>query len=116
MTRAVRASPVTLAIFDLLWLDRRFLLDQAYSERRARLEELQLEGPHWVTPPTYDDGDALFAACEALGGEGVVVKARSGRYFPDTRTAGWVKRKCERWKSEHAPQRRPGSRRGPTTP
>jgi bifunctional non-homologous end joining protein LigD len=32
----------------------------AYSERRAQLEALDLNGVPWKTPETFDDGQALF--------------------------------------------------------
>lgn len=64
--RLQRREPVTLVIFDVLWVDGRSVADSAYSERRQGLEDLALDGPHWTTVPSYDDGDALFAACELL--------------------------------------------------
>ena len=39
-------------IFDLLYLDGRSLVDLPYTERRERLEELELDGPSWQTPAT----------------------------------------------------------------
>jgi bifunctional non-homologous end joining protein LigD len=109
--RGMRTTPVTFVIFDLLWLDGRAMLDQPYADRRAQLDELRLRGPSWATSVTDDDGEALLAAAAQLGAEGVVAKARSGRwgrYLPGARSPGWVKRKCEAWYQEHAPRRRPG--------
>ena len=97
VARGMRTTPVTLVVFDLLWLEGRPLLDDPYCDRRSLLEELGLHGPSWATTVTYDDGDALLAAAAQLGAEGGVAKVRRGRlarYVPGTRSPGWVKRKA----------------------
>jgi bifunctional non-homologous end joining protein LigD len=48
--RLAERTPVTYVIFDLLYLDGRSLMRLPYSERRARLFELDLNGPHWRAP------------------------------------------------------------------
>jgi ATP-dependent DNA ligase len=53
---------VTYVVFDLLSLDRKDLTRAPYSERRAQLEALDLNGVYWQTPETFDDGAALFDA------------------------------------------------------
>ena len=78
-------------IFDLLSLDGDDLTRAPYSERRTQLEALDLNGVHWQTPETFDDGEALFEAVCAHELEGVVAKRRSSRYRPGER--GWVKTK-----------------------
>lgn len=80
---------LTFVIFDLLSLDRRSLLGLPYSERRAELEALDLHGPYWHTPETFDDGAALFEAICERELEGIVAKRRGGRYRPGER--GWIK-------------------------
>jgi hypothetical protein len=62
-----------------------------YSERRAILEDLKLNGPHWRTPEAFDAGEALWEAVCEPELEGVVAKKRSGRYVPGER--GWIKTK-----------------------
>ena len=83
-----RAIPVTLMIFDVLAINRVSLLTQTYALRRGRLEELQLDGPAWTTPPTFDDGAALFEAVCIRGLEGVVAKPHRSLYQPGKRT--WI--------------------------
>jgi bifunctional non-homologous end joining protein LigD len=80
---------LTFVIFDLLSLDGRTLLGLPYSERRAELEALDLHGPYWHTPETFDDGAALFEAICERELEGIVAKRRGGRYRPGER--GWIK-------------------------
>jgi bifunctional non-homologous end joining protein LigD len=80
---------VSYVIFDLLRLDGEDLRRAPYSERRARLEALNLNGVYFTTPATFDDGEALFAAIQEQELEGVVAKRLSSRYSPGVR--GWVK-------------------------
>ncbi len=89
--RAAAAVPVVYAIFDVLHLDGRPWLRAPWSERRAALEALGLDGPAWRTPATHDDGVALFAATARHGLEGVVAKRRDAPYEPGRRSRAWVK-------------------------
>jgi bifunctional non-homologous end joining protein LigD len=84
-----RSIAVTLVIFDLLTLDGRDLAGAPYSERRAELEALNLKGPYWRTPETFDDGEALFDAVCERELEGIVAKRVDSRYMPGYR--GWTK-------------------------
>jgi bifunctional non-homologous end joining protein LigD len=103
-------DPVTLVVFDVLWLDNGPLVDLPYRERRCCLESLHLSGAHWTTIPSYEDGEALLAACEAVGVEGEIAKAVEAPYRSG-RSSAWVKRKSVAWQTKHAARRRPGSRR-----
>ena len=90
---------VTLMIFDLLSFEGEDLTRAPYSERHTQLEALDLNGVHWQTPETFDDGEALFEAVCAHELEGVVAKRRSSAYRPGER--GWVKTKNrEYWRYE----------------
>ena len=110
LERLRHREPVTLVIFDVLWLDGRLLTSWPYGERRRCLEDLCLNGPHWTTVPTYDDGDALLTACELLKIEGGIAKSVRAPYRSG-RSPAWVKRKATSWRLEQAPRRRPGLRR-----
>lgn len=93
------AIVVTYMIFDLLRVNGRDLTGAPYSERRAELEALDLNGVYWQTPEAFDDGEALFDAVCAHELEGVVGKRRCGRYRPGERS--WVKTKNrEYWRYE----------------
>jgi bifunctional non-homologous end joining protein LigD len=86
-------TPVTYLIFDLLQLDGRPLLDLPYSERRAMLDELALNGSYWQSPPWFPgaDFDAVQAVSKSHGMEGVVAKRLDSRYAPGVRTGNWRK-------------------------
>jgi bifunctional non-homologous end joining protein LigD len=76
-------------VFDVLRCDGDDLTALPFSERRATLERLDLEGPRWTTSETFDDGEALYRAVCERGLEGVVAKRTTSRYRPNER--GWLK-------------------------
>lgn len=97
LPRLVERRPVTLMLFDLLWLDGEPLTEMTYDERRARLEALDLDGPHWQTPAAHPgQGHELFAATAEQGLEGVIAKRRDSRYVPGGRSDAWLKVKHRR--------------------
>jgi bifunctional non-homologous end joining protein LigD len=86
-------------IFDVLSLEGEDLMRAPHSERRARLEALDLNGAYWRTPETFDDGEALFEAVCERELEGIVAKRVDSRYRPGER--GWIKIKNrEYWRFE----------------
>ena len=89
LNRDRRSVPIRLMIFDLLAADGVSLTDRHYSERRRRLDALGLDGPAWMTPDVFAEGDALYEAVCERGLEGVVAKWRKARYRPGQR--GWIK-------------------------
>jgi bifunctional non-homologous end joining protein LigD len=90
--RLMRTTPIVYAIFDLLYLDGRSLMDLPYSERRARLESLELSGPAWRVPTAHPgSGTQLLGATAKQGLEGVVAKRLDTRYEPGRRSGAWLK-------------------------
>jgi bifunctional non-homologous end joining protein LigD len=90
--RLMRSTPVVYAIFDLLYLDGHSLIDLPYSERRARLESLDLKGPAWRVPAAHaGNGTQLLEATAKQGLEGVVAKRLDTRYEPGRRSGAWLK-------------------------
>jgi bifunctional non-homologous end joining protein LigD len=93
--RLAKEVPVTYVIFDLLWLDGHSLMDLPYSERRARLAELELGGGgngRWQVPDyVVGHGEQLLAATEEQGLEGVIAKRLDSAYQPGQRTPSWLK-------------------------
>jgi bifunctional non-homologous end joining protein LigD len=86
------STPVTYLAFDVLHLDGVSLLEQPYTERRKLLEDLNLRGSHWSTPPHFAGGgqDAVETSL-AQGLEGVVAKRSSSKYLPGKRNRDWLK-------------------------
>jgi len=83
--------PVTFMVFDLLRLYGVDLTSRPLAERREALQRIGLGGPNTQVPPTYDDGEALFAATLEQGLEGVVSKRLSSTYNPGRRSRDWLK-------------------------
>src|SRR5215216_349170 len=65
---------VTLFVFDVLAVEGLPVTSRPYSERRALLEQLDVEGPRVRLVATFEDGDPLFAAVCERGLEGIVAK------------------------------------------
>ena len=92
IARAAKAQPVIYMIFDLLYLDGESLMASDYRTRRARLEQLQLQGDAWRVPPTLDGtGEDVLAASRAAGLEGIVAKRVDSPYKPGYRGREWLK-------------------------
>jgi bifunctional non-homologous end joining protein LigD len=90
--RLSESEPVVYMIFDLLWLDGHSLLGLTYTERRARLAELELAGPTWQVPAYHQgNGPGLLEATKAQGLEGLIAKRIDCPYVPGRRAQGWVK-------------------------
>jgi bifunctional non-homologous end joining protein LigD len=90
--RLMGTTPVVYAIFDVLYLDGHSLMDLPYTERRDRLEQLDLGGPAWRVPAVHRDaGERLLEATESQGLEGVVAKRLDSHYEPGRRTGAWLK-------------------------
>ena len=95
--RRMAERPVTYLAFDLIYLDGRMLVDLPYTERRERLEALELDGPHWQTPSNHSgEGSALLRLTKERGLEGLVAKRLDSRYVPGRRTGAWLKVKNTR--------------------
>ena len=82
---------VTYFVFDVLAVEGLATTMLPSSERRAILEELELENHQVKIVATFEDGPALFRAVCARGLEGVVAKREDDPYRPGDRA--WVKTK-----------------------
>src|SRR2546428_549517 len=90
--RRIADTPVVYMIFDLPYLDGHSTMALAYTERRALLEKLGLEGPNWRTPSYHvGDGQAMLDASKEQGLEGVIAKRLDSRYEPAGRSGAWLK-------------------------
>jgi bifunctional non-homologous end joining protein LigD len=95
--RRMKDTPAVYMIFDLIYLDGHLLVDKPYTERRALLEELDLNGPNWKTPSYHvGDGAAMLEASNQQGLEGIVAKRLDCPYTPGRRGGGWIKVKNHR--------------------
>lgn len=92
IARRQHEAPATYVIFDLLHVDGRSLRSVPYEDRRALLETLELDGPHWQTPAYHrGDGADLLEATRVQGLEGIVAKRLASGYRPGRRSTDWLK-------------------------
>ena len=97
LAHRLRVTPVTYMIFDLLYLDGRTVMHEPYTERRRRLEALELAGPNWKTPPFHaGEGAAMLQAAREQRLEGVMAKHLDSTYTPGLRSRDWRKVKIVR--------------------
>jgi bifunctional non-homologous end joining protein LigD len=90
-------TPVIFLAFDVLRLDGNVTLELPYTERRARLEELDLSANNWQTTPSQaGDGESVLAVSRERGLEGVVAKRLDSPYEPGRRSRSWLKIKNKR--------------------
>jgi bifunctional non-homologous end joining protein LigD len=80
---------ISYVIFDVLACDGHSVMENTYADRRALLEELELEGRGFCTAETFEDGHALFSAVIDQGLEGIVAKPLTSPYRPGQ--PGWLK-------------------------
>jgi bifunctional non-homologous end joining protein LigD len=90
--KLAQSTPVTYMLFDLLWLDGHSLMHLPYTERRTRLEALNLDGDHWRTPEYHSgDGPVFLQASKQQHLEGVLAKRLDSAYTPGGRGGSWLK-------------------------
>ena len=90
-------TPVVFLVFDLLQVESHSLLSLPYTDRRAALERLDINGDHVAVPPAFDGDPAhAMAASRQQGLEGVVCKRLDSVYTPGRRSPAWIKVKHAR--------------------
>lgn len=90
--RLMRDVPVYYILFDILYLDGESLMDRPWTERRAALEQLTLQGANWrVSPVVVGEGDALYEAARTNRMEGIMAKRLDSVYEPGRRSPHWRK-------------------------
>ncbi|MET9657835.1 non-homologous end-joining DNA ligase [Streptomyces sp. NPDC006510] len=90
--RMTQVVPAHLVLFDAVYLDGHRLTGLPYTERRALLEGLGLDGEHWSTPAAVvGHGAQALEMTRTAGLEGVVAKRLASVYEPGVRSRSWVK-------------------------
>ena len=94
-------TPIVYYVFDLLEVNGEPLVDRPLAERRERLEELLDRRNRTVRlSESFDDGEALSAAVEQQGLEGIMAKKPGSRYRPGERSRDWLKVKPGKQRQE----------------
>jgi bifunctional non-homologous end joining protein LigD len=86
-----RSTPVTLFLFDLLYLDGYDLRDLALEERKRLLSEIVTPTERIRISDHFTiSGDAMLEAARQLGLEGILAK-RTGSKYQGRRSPDWLK-------------------------
>lgn len=87
-----RRQPASYVIFDVVHLDRRSLVAEAYTTRRSKLEPLGLDGADWTVSPRFEGPAAdILTASRAEGLEGTVARRDDSPYLAGKRPPAWIK-------------------------
>ncbi|HJP93534.1 MAG TPA: ATP-dependent DNA ligase [Pyrinomonadaceae bacterium] len=97
-SQLLKAVPVVLVAYDLLYADGKVLIDQPLSERRHLLDQLVSDpGPLRMSQGKLLREAALldeeFELARARGNEGLMIKSPSSPYKPGRRGRDWLKLK-----------------------
>jgi len=97
-TQLLKAVPVVLVAYDLLYADGKVLIDQPLSERRHLLDQLVPDrGPLRMSQGKLLREAALldeeFELARARGNEGLMIKSPGSPYKPGRRGRDWLKLK-----------------------
>lgn len=91
------AGEAALAVFDVLRVGAKEMVDLPWTERRAELERLMAGNatPRLILVATTADADALLEQARAEGAEGIMAKRTDALYRPGKRSDAWLKLKLE---------------------
>jgi bifunctional non-homologous end joining protein LigD len=87
-----RENPVTLILFDLLYLDGYDLRGASLTDRKAQLERIVKETDRWKISKVFaTNGEQMLEAARSLELEGLVAKDPSSVYESGRRSRSWWK-------------------------
>ncbi|WP_410513732.1 RNA ligase family protein [Paenibacillus sp. BR2-3] len=94
---AIRAAKdqiqVMYMVFDILYCNGKWTLDQPLSSRQLLLAEMLLPHPNVQLVPSYQNPAELLSAARTNGLEGILCKDISSTYTPGGKDKRWLKRK-----------------------
>jgi DNA ligase-1 len=100
IAKIVEQYPITINLFDLMYLNGKDLLNSSYEERRKKLEEITVESnfvrlvPKTVVRTENEIEDFLENAINS-GCEGLMLKVLDAPYRAGARGSNWLKLKRE---------------------
>ncbi len=84
-------TPIYYCVFDILWLDRKNLMQLPVEERKQILQDTIAGHDVFKFSDFFDDGKALYEQTLKLGLEGVVAKRKGSEYVQGKRGNDWLK-------------------------
>jgi bifunctional non-homologous end joining protein LigD len=89
--RIAKDQPAVYVAFDLIWQEGHPRWELPWSERRQRLEALELDGDNWKVPTAHvGDGKELVEAARSSGVDALFAKRTSSPYTPGAESPDWV--------------------------
>lgn len=85
--------PVLYMVFDIIYCNGVWLLDQPLSRRQQILKDVLVQHPHVQNVPSYTDPAELLSAARSGRLEGIVCKDMSSTYAPGGKDKRWQKSK-----------------------
>lgn len=94
--RRSRDRPVCCYLFDLLSIDGMDIRRKPLNRRRQWLKTIVRTNEYYRFSENFADGDALFAAIEQKGMEGIMAKDQRSSYESGARSSSWQKIKSRK--------------------
>jgi bifunctional non-homologous end joining protein LigD len=88
---AVSLEPVCYVVFDLLYFENRWMFDEPLERRLLHLQNVIQPSERLQFCFTTEDGEGLYRFTKERGWEGVVIKERTGKYYPGEKHPTWRK-------------------------
>lgn len=85
------AVPITYMIFDLLFLDGKWVTDYPLDKRIELLKRIIIPAPHVQLVNSHTDGSSLYRVIEENGMEGIVMKKMNSPYVMGEKKETWLK-------------------------
>ena len=98
IARRSSAAPAALILFDILMDGDEVLIQEPWTERRARLLKrvgARVTSQVRVTESIEGDGKKMLEKARRQGWEGIIAKRVDSRYEPGNRSRAWLKLKIE---------------------
>lgn len=86
-----RQLPIYYMVFDILYLDDRWLVDEPLTTRQERLADVVSPSAQVQLVESHPSGVQLFRVMQEQGMEGIVIKEKAGRYHIGERHPTWKK-------------------------
>lgn len=88
---ATKSKPAYLYAFDCLYLDGRKLVSHPLTRRQEWLNAIFKQSDKTRISTVFEDGNQIYEAAKAMDLEGIMVKKKTGKYFPGNRSPSWQK-------------------------
>ena len=90
---AIKAKPAYLYAFDCLYLNGKKMTSYPLSRRVEWLNAIFKQNDKARISTVFEDGNQIYEAAKAMDLEGIMIKKKSGLYYPGKRATAWQKLK-----------------------